>query len=560
RSSYGNIPFILFTGRGREEVVIEALNNGADFYLQKGGDPKAQFAELGHKIRQAVSRLKAEHELIESEKRLSDIINFLPDATFAINRDGIIIAWNQAIEEMTGYSSEQMLGKGNLEYAIPFYGERRKILIDLIFESDDVVAERYSHIIHEKNVLIAEISLPRPKNQVVTLMGKASPLYNSNGEIVGAIESIRDITNLKKAEEELRKQLDLLAIREQQIRDSETKFRAVFERSYEALMLVEDGGLVDCNDIAIHLFGYDSMEDIAGMRPYDSSPPFQPDGQDSQIAAAQHIRAAFENGKEQFEWVHKRKDGSLFPADVFLSTFEINGKKYMQSSIRDITERKKAEHALLLANKKLNLLSSITRNDITNQLDALSGFLELSKDTLTDPKITADFIEKEERIVQIISRQIRFTKDYEDMGVKEPSWQNVAAVVQNVMTRLPVQDIRIEVKTDSLEIFADPLLKQVFYNLLDNSLRYGETLSRIDVFYQKEGEDLLLVWEDNGVGIAEEEKEKIFERGFGKNTGLGMFLVREILSLTDIMITENGKPGDGARFEMNIPQESYRLS
>ncbi|HPY60371.1 MAG TPA: response regulator, partial [Methanospirillum sp.] len=85
REQYDDIPFILFTGRGREEVVIEAINNGADFYLQKGGEPKSQFAELSHKIRQAVRRKQAEKSVRESEKRVSDIINFLPDATFAIN-------------------------------------------------------------------------------------------------------------------------------------------------------------------------------------------------------------------------------------------------------------------------------------------------------------------------------------------------------------------------------------------------------------------------------------------------------------------------------------------
>ncbi len=122
RSNHGNIPFILFTGRGREEVVIEAINNGVDFYLQKGGDPMAQFAELAHKIRQAIARRQAEISLIESEKRLADIINFLPDATFAIDRSGQVIAWNRAIEEMTGVSAADMLGKGDYEYAIPFYG------------------------------------------------------------------------------------------------------------------------------------------------------------------------------------------------------------------------------------------------------------------------------------------------------------------------------------------------------------------------------------------------------------------------------------------------------
>ena len=88
REKYFEIPFILFTGRGREEVIIEAINNGADFYLQKGGDPKAQFAELKHKTRIAIGRRSAINALRESRQRLSDIINFLPDATFAIDTGG----------------------------------------------------------------------------------------------------------------------------------------------------------------------------------------------------------------------------------------------------------------------------------------------------------------------------------------------------------------------------------------------------------------------------------------------------------------------------------------
>ncbi len=143
RERFGDVPFILFTGRGREDVVIEAINNGADFYLQKGGDVKPQFAELSHKIRQALARRQAEHSLMESEKRLADIINFLPDATFAINREGVIIAWNRAIDEMTGLSAEMMLGKGDHEYALPFYGELRPILIDLVFEPEKETKRHY---------------------------------------------------------------------------------------------------------------------------------------------------------------------------------------------------------------------------------------------------------------------------------------------------------------------------------------------------------------------------------------------------------------------------------
>ncbi|PWR69523.1 sensor histidine kinase, partial [Methanospirillum stamsii] len=111
---------------------------------------------------------------------------------------------------------------------------------------------------------------------------------------------------------------------------------------------------------------------------------------------------------------------------------------------------------------------------------------------------------------------------------------------------------------ENYSILADPMLEKVFFNLLDNSLRHGETVSKIRVFTRKNEDYLDVIWEDNGIGITEEDKDFIFERGFGKNTGLGMFLVREILSLTDITITENGKPGIGARFEISVPKGMYK--
>ena len=109
RASGNTIPFILFTGRGREEVVIQALNEGADFYLQKGGEPVSQFTELGHQIRLAVTQRRAEVTIRDHDRRVADIINFLPDATFAIDKAGAVIAWNWAMEKMTGVKAAEIL-------------------------------------------------------------------------------------------------------------------------------------------------------------------------------------------------------------------------------------------------------------------------------------------------------------------------------------------------------------------------------------------------------------------------------------------------------------------
>jgi PAS domain S-box-containing protein len=255
RNEYGDIPFILFTGRGREEIVIEAINNGADFYLQKGGDPTAQFAELSHKVQQAVSRREAELLRNETDKRLADIINFLPDATFAIDKAGNIIAWNRAIEEMTDRSASEMLGKGNYEYAIPFYGVRRPILIDLIFEPDETIARNYAHILREKDSLIADTTLPRPRGRPLTLLGKASPLYDRQGNIVGAIESIRDITEFKKAEE------GMLHAK----KDWEAIFRAI---GHPAIVLDAKNRVIDANDATLRITGM-SLDQIRGKPCYE---------------------------------------------------------------------------------------------------------------------------------------------------------------------------------------------------------------------------------------------------------------------------------------------------
>jgi len=155
-------------------------------------------------------RKQAEAALRQSERRLSNIIEFLPDATFAIDRDGHIIAWNRAIEEMTGYTAEMMLGKGNYEYAIPFYGERRPILVDILSFRDDRTAKRYSFIKKDGDTLYTESDMPCVRGRNRVLWGKASPLRDEEDNITGAIESIRDITEQKKT-------LDALKEREQEL-------------------------------------------------------------------------------------------------------------------------------------------------------------------------------------------------------------------------------------------------------------------------------------------------------------------------------------------------------
>ena len=236
------------------------------------------------------------------------------------------------------------------------------------------------------------------------------------------------------------------------------------------------------------------------------------------------------------------------------------GSFLMLNMARSQIELQKSEDALSRANKKLTILSSITRHDIKNQLTALAAYLELLKDELGPNPAASEYLKKEMSIAEIIGLQIDFTKAYEDMGTTAPVWQNVNESVRRAAASLPMRAVRVEVDRSDLAIYADPLFEKVFYNLIDNTLRYGgDTMTKISISCHESEKGLVLICEDDGVGISKEDKEHLFMQGYGKHTGLGLFLSREILSITGITIMENGAPGTGARFEMNVPKGEYRF-
>jgi PAS domain-containing protein/DNA-binding CsgD family transcriptional regulator len=200
---------------------------------------KEQLIEELNEVRRRVAELekadaqkkRAEEQLRESERRLSDIIDFLPDATFVIDRKGMVIAWNRAIEEMTGVAAKDMLGKGNYEYALPFYGIRRPIMIDLVLKVDKKIERNYYSILKkEKDLLIVETWVPFVKGKKLFLWGKASPLYDGKGCIVGAIESIRDITERKHGEEALKKREAELETKTLELEDLNAALRVLLKQ------------------------------------------------------------------------------------------------------------------------------------------------------------------------------------------------------------------------------------------------------------------------------------------------------------------------------------------
>jgi PAS domain S-box-containing protein len=225
---------------------------------------------------------------------------------------------------------------------------------------------------------------------------------------------------------------------------------------------------------------------------------------------------------------------------------------------QDITERKLAEEALNRANRKLNLLSGITRHDINNQLLVLNGFLKLLHKQAPDPGLE-DFFTRITRSSDRISAMIQFTKEYEEIGVHAPAWQDCRTLVETASKLATPGHVTVNNDLPSgAEVFADPLITRVFYNLVDNAVRHGGKITTIRFSAQEREGDHAIVYEDDGVGIPLDEKEHIFERGYGKNTGMGLFLSREILDITGISIRETGVPGKGARFEMTVPEGMFQ--
>lgn len=343
---------------------------------------------------------------------------------------------------------------------------------------------------------------------------------------------------------------------EEILHDSEARYSAMVNNAPGPVLTLKDGIVQYINDAGVRASGY-SREEIIGRSILD----FLDDDSRKVTTAAAKIRAGTPDHISEYEVGFKRKDGHPLQLIVRAIDTMYAGETVTLVILVDITDRKRADEALKMANRKLHLLSGITRHDIKNQLLILAGYIDLSGRTLDNPARTGDFIRKEAEIVRVISSLITFTKEYENLGVQAPAWQNVHAIIGRITAQLPLRNIPIDPGDPDLEIFADPLLERVFYNLVDNALRYGgERMTNIRVSSRPRNGDIVITVEDDGAGIAAADKPKLFTRGFGKNTGLGLFLSREILAITGSIITENGEPGKGARFEITVPQGMYRFS
>lgn len=268
-----------------------------------------------------------------------------------------------------------------------------------------------------------------------------------------------------------------------------------------------------------------------------------------------------ESLKSQVERIGKEQDFSgavTLEGDDELTSLSSSFNRMLRALEEHIVEQRRAESRARTATEKLQLLSGITRHDLLNQMTVIQGNTDLLLSTEKNPAILVH-LEKIQKAAENIDSLIIFTRDCEKMGISSPEWQNVEALVKAVFEKIQPSDIVVEVSVGDLEILADPLLERVFFNLVDNVLRHGQGATRISVTSHQRDDHMILVFEDDGCGVEADMKARLFEKGAGKNTGLGLFLSKEILRITGITISETGSPGQGARFELDIPPGSYRF-
>ena len=343
---------------------------------------------------------------------------------------------------------------------------------------------------------------------------------------------------------------------EQKIRDSERKYRLLFEQAGDGILILEaqgenQGKIISANTAAAMMHGY-TIDEILTKNIADL------DNESSRKPNPERFAQLTKTHSLKDEAIHVRKDGTEFPIEINAALLDLGIKKFVLTIDRDISERKKADDAIRQVTKKLTLLNAVTFNDIQNAMFTLNAYIDLGKSFSDNEKVNL-MLDKAEESARIINRSLNFARNYQYLGVRPPRWQNVNDTFILGISHIDFSAIKRTVELNNLEVYADSLFEQVFLSLADNVLRHAKTATRVALGYQLVGDGLLLFFEDNGEGIPDALKEKIFERGFGIQKGMDLFLVREILGITGITIRETGSSGSGARFEMIVPKGGYRF-
>ena len=338
-------------------------------------------------------------------------------------------------------------------------------------------------------------------------------------------------------------------------RAGEETYRTFFETTGTATVIInEDSTIYLANQEFEKMSGYRKDEVEGKMKWTDLISP-----EDLDRVYGYHVARMADPAAAPRTYEFRARDREGNPKFALATVAVIPGGKRTLVSIVDLTERRRYEEALQLVNEKLNILGSITRHDILNELSVLYAYLQMSQESVENPTIEG-FLAKARIAAETIRKHLEFARDYQSMGTRRPEWIPLQQAYSSASSPFETKDVALSAQLHGVEVFADPMLEKVFYNLIDNAIRHGEKVTRIRFRYDERPDGMAITCEDDGIGVTAEEKSLIFERGHGKHTGYGLYLSREILGITGLTIREVGQNGTGAIFEINVPRGKFRFS
>jgi PAS domain S-box-containing protein len=478
-------------------------------------------------VRDISRRKQVEEELQASEKRFRSILqNVTTVAVQGYAMDGTVHYWNSASETLYGYTAEEVVNRNLLDLIIPpSMRDEVKSAITHMADTGEVIPACELLLMRKDGTLIPVFS----SHVIVKIPGKDAELF--------CIDI--DLTERKRAEDALR--------------ENEERFRLLVKNSSDIIICIDASGIQRYLSPAVEQITGFTADELEGKNLVDNIHP-------EDIETVMHVwencilqpEAIF---TLQYRHTHKTR-GWVYLETTAQNFLNIPAVSAIVGSIRDITDRKQSEEALYASNQKLRLLTSLTRHDVSNKLTAIHLLFDLASEE-SNPKKRDDYIMKFRHAVEQVESIIKFTREYEDFGVVASRWQQVQSLIWFAASETDHTGVLVDTTIPpDIQIFADPIIQKVFTTLVENAVRHAGNLTQIIFSCSREDGHIIIICEDDGSGIPQEEKEIIFENGYGKNTGLGLFLSREILAITGLTIKETGYLG--ARFVIFIPEGKWR--
>ena len=516
-----------------EQSLFEDEHDGRIFQFNVVPVASEGYANLY--VTDITERKQMEKQLKESEEKYRNLVENSQDAIAIVDFKGNVLFANKAAERLTGYALKE--GKGlNIRVVTPKRYWPKSVAM--------LLKARVG-----KPIPYFEYELKRKDGTTVPVETGGQAIFEDGKPV--AIQIItRETTERKKAEEE--------------VKSSEQKFRGLVEDSAAAIATIDlKGRLTYVNRALADSLGY-SVQEMSGRAFKDF---VHPDDGGRLVRLFLKI-IVLRRKPRKFEFRALRKDGAILHFACKPTRLETAGKTVgFQAIIMDSTAEKRMLERAEKTSEKLSVVGGLTRHDVNNKLSTILNVSYLLKQKLRDNQ-SLELVKETESAVRQIEGLFEFARIYEKLGTEELVYVDAEKVFNEAARLFPsLKDIKIVNDCHGLTVFADSLLRQLFYNLVDNSLKHGEKPSRIRVSYEEKNDHLNVIYEDDGVGIPQAAKPKLFDEGYttGKGSSHGLYLVKKMMEVYGWTIQETGMPGKGAKFTITIPKtnqngkENYRL-